>query len=209
MSPAKRDAETTAQLRASFVEHARRIVARGGASALTMRALAAEAGSSVGLPYKVFADRRDLVRAIVLADLDRFRSAAAELLARAGTGTVGGNLSWFSGFLLDSPSVALAGELLADEAHTHAVMAGAHEHGFGPTAFPVLLTNYLHAEQQAGRIRPEVEVAAFGFLVAGALHNLVVVGDAWPRPERAELDRFLHATAAAIASVSGSRPDPT
>ena len=44
-------------LRSDLVQVAQRIVARDGAAALTMRALAAEAGCAVGLPYKVFASR--------------------------------------------------------------------------------------------------------------------------------------------------------
>jgi AcrR family transcriptional regulator len=198
MSPAKRDAETTAQLRTSFVEHARRLITRSGASALTMRALAAEAGSAVGLPYKVFKDRRDLISAIVQAEVGRFHTACGELLSRAGTGTVGGNLSSFAGVLLDSPAVALVGELMADQALVHSIAAG-HGSELGPMAFPAIVSNYLDAEKEAGRIRPEIDVAAFGFLIAGALHNLVVSGEAWPRPDRPELERFLDATAAAIA----------
>jgi DNA-binding transcriptional regulator YbjK len=43
MAPANRPAETTEALRASLIDHARRIVSRDGPSALTMRALANEA----------------------------------------------------------------------------------------------------------------------------------------------------------------------
>jgi hypothetical protein len=52
MSPAKRSAENTDQLRASPIQHARRLVNRDGAAVLTMRALAVEAGCAVGLLYK-------------------------------------------------------------------------------------------------------------------------------------------------------------
>ena len=53
MSPPRRTPETTEALRTSLVAHALRLVEREGAPALTMRALAAEAGCAVGLPYKV------------------------------------------------------------------------------------------------------------------------------------------------------------
>ena len=65
MSPPKRKPETTEQLRASLVADTLRVIARDGAAALTMRALAAEAGCAVGLPYKVFTDRHELVGEIV------------------------------------------------------------------------------------------------------------------------------------------------
>jgi AcrR family transcriptional regulator len=199
MSPPKRSAETTEQLRVSLIEHARRLIAREGASALTMRALAVEAGCAVGLPYKVFTDRRELVAEIVHAELGRLRAACDELVGRAGTGTVGGNLMWFAEVFLDSPAVALAPELLADEALVQSVTASAHDTGIGPTAFPSILSGYLAAEKQAGRVARDVEEDAFGFLLAGALHNLLVAGEAWPRPTRPELERILAATAAAIA----------
>jgi AcrR family transcriptional regulator len=199
MSPAKRSAECTEQLRSSLLEHARRLVARDGASALTMRALATEAGCAVGLPYKVFADRHEIVAAIVHTELDTLRSACDTLIERAGTATVAGNLMWFAEVFLDSPAVALTQELLADEALRQSVTATAHDNGIGPSAFPGVLSRYLAAEQQAGRVAPDVDEHAFGFLIASALHNLLVAGEAWPRPTRIELEQILTATATAIA----------
>ena len=75
MSRPKRSEETTRRLRAVLLERARRIVRRDGAAALTMRALAAEAGVSVGLPYKVFADRREIVTEIVRGEIPTLRAA--------------------------------------------------------------------------------------------------------------------------------------
>ncbi|HEX5997571.1 MAG TPA: TetR/AcrR family transcriptional regulator [Jiangellales bacterium] len=201
MSPDKRSAETTTQLRSALIEHARRLIAREGAAALTMRALATEAGCAVGLPYKVFADRHEIVAAIVHTELDRLRAARDELIQRAGSGTVGGNLAWFAAVFLDSPAVALTQELLADEALRQSVTATAHDNGMGPSAFPRVLSRYLAAEKQAGRVAPDTDEDAFGFLIASALHNLLVAGEAWPRPTRPELEQILTATATAIAAA--------
>ena len=93
MAP-RRTAETTEELRTSLVEHARRLVAREGPAKLTMRALAAEAGCALGLPYKVFADRQDLLVELVRATFGDLHDAGDELLRRAGRGTVAGNLAW-------------------------------------------------------------------------------------------------------------------
>ncbi|HEX5996957.1 MAG TPA: TetR/AcrR family transcriptional regulator [Jiangellales bacterium] len=190
---------TTSQLRSSLIEHARTLIAREGAAALTMRALAAEAGCAVGLPYKVFADRHEIVAAIVHAELVRLRAACEELLERAGSGTIGGNLTWFAGMFLDSPAVALSQELLQDDALRQRVSASAHDTGLGPAQFPTVLSRYLAAEKHAGRVAPDVDEGAFGFLIASALHNLLVAGEAWPRPTRDELEQILTACAAAIA----------
>ena len=198
MSPARRSAETTDALRLSLVEHALRLVARDGAAALTMRALAAEAGCAVGLPYKVFADRRDLVTAVVHAELERLRSAFDELLARAGRHTVGGNLTWFADVLLDSPAVSLGDEVAADATLTTAANTEFHTTGLAE-AFDTLLPDYLAAEQRAGRVDPSLDGQAFGFLVVGALHNLLVSGPGYPKPSRRELRRLLDAAAAGLA----------
>lgn len=200
MSPAKRSAAEVGELRSSLVEHARRLVARDGAAALTMRALAAEAGCAVGLPYKVFTDRREIVAAVVHAELDRLRVACDELVERAGGGTVASNLSWFAAVFLDSPAVALSQDLLADEALRQSVSASAHDSGLGPADFPRVLSRYLAAEQRAGRVALSVDVDAFGFLIASALHNLLIAGEAWPRPTRPELEQILTACVEAIAS---------
>ncbi|MEO5839017.1 MAG: TetR/AcrR family transcriptional regulator [Acidimicrobiales bacterium] len=199
MSPPKRASESTTALRASLVGHARRLIARDGASALTMRALAAEAGCAVGLPYKVFTDRSDLVAEICHAEFNRLADASGELVTRAGTRTVGANLAWFAEQLLGSPAVSLAHEVLADQSLAKVVTARVHQSGVGPGAFETVFANYLAAEQQAGRVASDIDEKAFGFVLAGAIHNLIMSGDAWPRPTRRQLQRKLDAIALAIA----------
>ena len=198
MSPARRTPETTAGMRASLIAHAQRLVAREGASALTMRALAAEAGCAVGLPYKVFADRRDLVAELVHAEFVEMQSVVDELVAGAGTGTIGGNLAWFADLLLASPAVAVAQEVFTDEQLMKTVTTRIHETGAGPATFETILTSYLEAEKRVGRIDDDVNEAAFGFLLAGAIHNLIVSGPGYPRPTKRQLRQVLTAIAARL-----------
>ena len=202
MTPARRAAEATEALRLALIGHARQLVNREGASALTMRALAAEAGCATGLPYKVFADRRDLVLQVVQAELVRLQAASEELMARVGTGTVGANLGWFWNVILDSTPVALIREVASHDHLSSAVTAQVHSTGVGPGSFESGVGNYLAAEQKAGRIDEEIDTAAFGFVIAGAIHNLIMSGDAWPRPSRRQLLQRLAAIAAAIAPHS-------
>jgi AcrR family transcriptional regulator len=199
MSPPKRPAETTEALRASLVDHARHIVERDGAAALTMRTLATEAGCAVGLPYKVFVDRQDLVAAILETEFGRVTAAAAEFGARAGTSSVGANLTWFAELILDSPAVALAQEVVAHVDLSKRMTAHVRETGTGPAAFEAAFTAYLAAEKRLGRVDADVDERAFAFLLAGAVHNLVMSGEAWPRPTRRQLTRWLNAVADAIS----------
>jgi AcrR family transcriptional regulator len=205
LSAARRTAETTQELRATLLEHAQRLVSRDGASALTMRALAAEAGVSLGLPYKIFADRREIVDEIVSAEVRRFGAAAKTLLNRAGTYTVGDNLIWFASIVLNSPAAPLAQELHADDQRLESANRVAERTGLRPASFPAVLADYLTAEQRAGRVRDNIDCEAFGFLIAGALHNLLIAGPAWPRPERRQLIRHLTAAAYAIANEPQNR----
>jgi AcrR family transcriptional regulator len=209
MSPPRRSAGTTDELRASLIGHARQLVSRGGASALTMRALAAQAGCAVGLPYKVFTDRRELVAEVLHAEFVELQSVFDQLAARAGTGTVGGNLAWFAGLLLGSPGVALAQEVVADEQLMKAVTTRIHESGAGPAAFETILAGYLAAEKRAGRVDPDVDEDAFGFLLAGAIHNLIVSGESYPRPGGRRLERLLAAVAARLAPQEREDTDAT
>lgn len=195
MSPPKRATHATEELRASLITHAQRFIAREGASALTMRALAVEAGCAVGLPYKVFANRRELVAEMLHAELTRLDDAFDELVRRAGTGTVSANLARFADLLLDSPAVGLVQEVFADEALAHAVTDKSHATGVGPASFAATVAGYLAAEQAAGRVDPDVDTAAFGFVIAGAIHNLIASGDGYPHPTRTQLRRWLTAIA--------------
>jgi len=198
MSPPRRTRESTEQLRASLLEHARTIIARDGPTALTMRSLAHEAGCALGLPYKVFTDRGELVLELVHAELERLRAAGCELVERAGEHTLDANLAWFARAILDSPAVALASEIIADETLSARFAADVHDTATGPADFGAAFSDYLAAEQQIGRVAAEVDVEAHGFLLAGAIHNLVVSGPAYPRPSRPQLKRYLAAIAARL-----------
>ncbi len=198
MSPAARSPEASAALRASLVEAALRVLDREGADGLTMRAVATEAGVALGLPYKVFANRNDLVGAVVAAEFRRLGAAFEAIVASAGTGTVGGNLGRWAEALLGSPAAGLSHDHAGDAEVEAAVDAAAGESGL-VAALDRTVVDYLAAEQRLGRVAPGVDVRAFGFLVAGAVHNLLVSGAAYPRPSGAELRRMLTAVAEALA----------
>lgn len=194
MTPARRTPETTRQLRDSLIEHAQRLVSREGAAALTMRALAKEAGCAVGLPYKVFANREALVAELILAEFRRLRSAFDELVASAGTGTVGDNLARYAEVLLESPAVRLAHEIHHDPELSKAVDADAVETGL-VARLESTVVEYLAAEKSLGRVDRGVEPRAFGFLIAGAVHNLLMSGPAYPRPSMGRIREIFSAVA--------------
>ncbi|QYG94072.1 TetR/AcrR family transcriptional regulator [Iamia sp. SCSIO 61187] len=190
MSPARRSPEEVAAARAGFVDHAEAIVRRDGAAALTMRALAREAGCSVGLAYKVFADRTDLVAAVIAREMARLRDELEAVVAAAGTGTVGGNLGRWAEVLLASPAIALAHDDHGQEELDRAIEAAAGETGI-VAALEATVVAYLRAEKDLGRVAADLDEGAYGFLVAGAVHNLVASGPGYPRPTRRRLAQVL------------------
>jgi AcrR family transcriptional regulator len=200
MSPVRRTPEATEQLRASLIEHARRIVARDGASSLTMRTLAAEAGCAVGLPYKVFDDRQELLLEILHAQFAALRASSEKLICGAGSGTVADNLSRFAERALGSTAVALVHEVGRDPALAQAFAERFQGSETGPALFESAFARYLAAEQRIGRIAPDVDTEAFGFLLGGAIHNLIMSGQAYPRPSRRKLKQLLTATTDTITT---------
>jgi AcrR family transcriptional regulator len=196
----RRDPDARANLRASLLRDARRLVQRDGPEALTMRALAAEAGRAIGLPYKVFASREEIVAELVLEEFVGLRAELDRWSTRAGSGTIGGNLAAYARIMLDRdlPVWHMVNHL-GDAALNQATAAKAGQSGL-LASFASTVRHYLNAEQRLGRIHADVDVGAFGFLITGAIHNLLVAGPGYPRPSRRRLDGMLRATASRIST---------
>lgn len=206
MSPARRTPDATEELRSSLLDLAQELVARDGPSGLTMRSLAAEAGCAVGLIYKVFTNREDLVVELISREFVRLRAEFDRLVADAGSGTVAGNLARYAEVLLSSPAARLSHAVDSEEL-TQAVDARAHQTGV-VAALETTVADYLAAEQRLGRVDAGVDTQAFGFVISGAVHNLLVSGDAYPRPSRRRLAALLAAVAARLEPPAEPRRKP-
>ena len=142
---------------------------------VTVRAIAREAGVSVGLLYNYFADRDELVVAVVL---DRFRAQAAhaaELHRLAGAGTVEDNLVTFGCEIVGADTLPLA-RLLASRSDLADRLRIALDADDQP-GFDVLdraLADYLRAEQEKGRVGADVDPAAASELLISAWHQLLL-----------------------------------
>ena len=165
-----------------------------------MRAIASEAGRAIGLPYKVFANREEIVAELVLEEFVGLRAELDRWTARAGSGTVGGNLAAYAKIMLDRdlPVWQMINDL-GDAALSQAAAAKAGPSGL-LASFGSTVRDYLDAEQRLGRIHPDVDVDAYGFLITGAIHNLLIAGQGYPRPSRRQLDEMLHAIASRISA---------
>nr|WP_246301342.1 TetR/AcrR family transcriptional regulator [Microbacterium immunditiarum] len=178
--------------------HARTLVRRDGPSALTMRALAQEAGCSVGLAYKVFADREEIVIELITLELDDLVEQFDEWLAETAQHSVSANLDRYATILLDSPTAGLVHAELMDARIVDVRLAAATRDSAFLASLHTTVPDYLRLEQRRGRVRADVDADAFGFLITSAIHNLIAAGSAYPRPTRAELTAILDRVAQTI-----------
>ena len=93
--------------REQMFDAAERVLLRDGPSALTSRAVTAEAGFSKGVLHRHFADFDAFLAELVLDRIARIDHQAAALRDSAGTGTVAGNLTGALLVLFGSAAVAI------------------------------------------------------------------------------------------------------
>jgi AcrR family transcriptional regulator len=149
-----------------------RVLLRGGPSALTTRAVTAEAGVATGVLHRHFADFDDFLAQYILDRINQLDSQAAALRDAAGTGTVVGNLADALTALFSSVAVAVVALItFRDELRARLRRAW-------PAGVPVLteavdmIAAYLTAERERGRIAPGADVDTLAPTLVGAGHLL-------------------------------------
>lgn len=197
-----RPATDLGALRASLIDHAQAIVERDGADRLTMRALASEAGCALGLPYKAFPTRDDLMRELAaraLADM----SARLEAWGARIDGDLGARLDEFADILLTSTAPALSEQMKGGGLHGDALTVEAVQSG-AVSSWEHVMARFLRRRQHEGSVAAGADANAYGFLITGAIHNLIVAGDAYPRPDREQLRGLLAAVARHLSAVDSA-----
>jgi AcrR family transcriptional regulator len=160
-------------VREQLFHAAERVLRRDGPNALTSRAVTAEAGCAKGVLHRHFADFDAFLAELIHDRVARTEDQAAALRDSAGTGTVAGNLTAVLIDLFDSVAVAIVGLVIfRDELRTRLRQAN-------PTrGIPVLaeatamITCYLAAERELGRIAADADVDSLALSLIGAGHLL-------------------------------------
>ncbi|MFD4637063.1 TetR/AcrR family transcriptional regulator [Lentzea sp. NPDC058436] len=156
--------------RQQLFDAARRVLLRDGASELTSRAVTAEAGVSKGVLHRHFADFDAFLTELVLDRIAQVEAHAADLVDRAGSGTVTDNLTTalVNGF--DPVVVAIVVLVIArDELRTRLRAAGTARFPLvGETT--AVVAGYLRAERDLGRIAPDADVDVLAPTLIGAAH---------------------------------------
>jgi AcrR family transcriptional regulator len=151
---------------------AERVLLRDGPGALTSRAVTTEAGVAKGVLHRHFADFDAFLAEFVLDRIGQMDSRAAALRDSAGTGTVIGNLTDALTALFGSAAAAIV-PLVSSRDGLRARLRDAW-----PAGVPVLteammmVTAYLAAERDLGRLAADAEVDWLAPMLIGSVHLL-------------------------------------
>jgi AcrR family transcriptional regulator len=176
--------------REQLFDAADRILLRDGPSALTSRAVTAEAGVAKGVLHRHFADFDAFLADFVMDRVDRMDSKTAALLRAAGTGTVVDNLAEALTAVFESVAVAIVSLI------TFRDDLRARLREVWPAGVPVLteavimIGSYLTLERALGRIADDAEVDALAPALIGAGHLLFADREG-PRPDAAAVRRIV------------------
>lgn len=182
-------------LRTKLLTEARAVVARDGVTGLTMRALAANAGTSVGLSYRAFSSRGELLRELMLISLAELGHDLDEWIVRPG-GALGDRLMEFYDLYVESDAPDLVAHAAAGD-DGEDVLQRAADAGLA-RSWAKTMTEFLRRRQELGEVRAGVDVEAFGFILTAAMHHVFVGNEAFRMPDRETFARYVRAVADAI-----------
>lgn len=176
---------------------AEQVLLRAGPSALTSRAVTAQAGFAKGVLHRRFADFDAFLAEFVLDRAGRMHPQAAALPRAAGTGTVPGNIAAALAAVFSSVAVALVALIdFRDELRLRL-------RDTWPAGVPVLtetmelIGSYLAAERDLGRIAAGADIDTLSAVLIGAGHRLFADRTAAP-PDDAALTRMVTAVLAGV-----------
>jgi AcrR family transcriptional regulator len=159
-------------VREQLFDAADRILLRDGPSALTSRAVTAEAGCAKGVLHRHFEDFDAFLAEFVLDRVNRMDAKAAALRESAGTGTVVENLADALTALFGSVAVAIVA-LVSFRDELRARLRKSWPAGVPVlTDAAVMIAAYLTAERDLGRLLPDANVDALAPTLIGTAHLL-------------------------------------
>ena len=190
------------EVREQLFEATDRLLARDGPAGLSTRAITSEAGVANGMLHRHFRDLDAFLAEFAAGRLQAIADSAAALPARAGHGTVTGNLTDATLALFSSNALALMNLVAArpqlGPALDHATPAGSGGLGDVEEHFAA----YLDAEKKLGRIAPDTDTQTHAFALLGSVHHLMMTNPAGLSDLPHSVRRIVEALAA------GMRPDP-
>ncbi|MGW3997385.1 TetR/AcrR family transcriptional regulator [Amycolatopsis sp. NPDC004772] len=183
-------------VRQQLFHAAERVLLRDGPNALTSRAVTTEADVAKGVLHRHFSDFDDFLAELVRDRITRLADQDALLRASAGTRTVADNLVDALVELFDPITVALTSLVFfRDELRARVrkqsglpILAEARD----------MLTNYLSAEREQGRIAADADGDSLALSLIGAAHLLFAGRRRGTLPDTGELTKTVHTVIADV-----------
>ena len=188
-------------VREQLFQAADRLLVRAGPTALTTRAITSEAGVANGVLHRHFRDLDTFLAELAADRLRAIADTAAALPARAGQGTVIGNLTDATLALFGSSALALV-NLVASRPALGTALEHVTTAGSGLGDVEKHFAAYLEAEKKLGRIAAETDTQTIAFTLLGSVHHLMVTNPAGLPDLPYRVRRIAEALAA------GMQPDP-
>ena len=178
--------------REQLFEAAERVLLRDGPTALTTRAVTAEAGCANGVLHRHFADFDAFLAELVRDRIARISREGAALRAAAGTGAVAGHLASALTDLFGSVALAIVALIIFRDGLRARLRQST------PAGVPLLteatamIADYLAAERDLGRIAADADIGTLAATLVGAAHLLFAGRDGTP-PEPEAVSKMVTA----------------
>jgi AcrR family transcriptional regulator len=162
------------EIRERLFDAMQRLLLRDGPGAVSTRAITTEAGCAKGVLHNHFNDLDGFLAEFVLSRLHTALHDVADLPAKAGLGSVRGNLvraaeALFTSPVLTAHSVLIFWPSLASRLR--------EAHGHRPPRLDDLVrifAGYLDAERELGRIRSATDTEAVALALVATVHHLLM-----------------------------------
>ena len=150
-----------------------RLLSSQGLGCVTTRDIARAAKVAEGALYHHFGDKAELILSVVLHQLGDFPDVLQSLPLQVGQNTVEKNLARVleSAFAFHFRMAPLVCSLFADQALLARVRNMMNERSMGPGRSTSVISAYLRAEQQLGRVAPAAEPETVAGLMLAASFN--------------------------------------
>jgi AcrR family transcriptional regulator len=185
--------------RGQLFDAAERVLLRDGTGTLTSRAVTDEAGVAKGVLHRHFADFDAFLAELTLDRATQVAAQAAALRARAGSGTVAGNLATALPEVLTPVVLALTSLVIARDELRARLRAATGSRFPLVSESTALVAGYLAAERDLGRIAADADIGTLAPTLVGAAHLLFTDTDSGP-PDAPAIARVVATVLASVAA---------
>jgi AcrR family transcriptional regulator len=192
-------------LREHLFQAAERVLAREGPSGLTSRAITEEARVAKGVLHNHFTDLDGFLAEFMLERFRVIAEEAARLPARAGEGTVVGNLTEAAASVFGAHAAAMLSLVTARPALMVRLQHSLTGVALGLQEIEGAFAAYLDAEKELGRISSEADTEILALTLIGTVHHLFMTHRAGAPELPGRVHRVVNALVAGVTMTNPAR----